>query len=313
MSKIMLIFSFVFLLLPIFVMAKPTITILDFDIEKNAIVLNEKYAVKGVIEDRTKMLSSDLVTQIVNTRKFDVIERDRIDTVLKEQEFSANGMVDPHKAIKLGKLIGVDYLVMGRIEVIRAERKSKLIPYTDYVKHTTIGDLVVNVRIVESRTGKIVSAKKVKTHENLSGNISAEVFIDKLKENCVRQIVSEVINGVFPIKIVGVSGDSVFLNRGEGAANFNIGDVFDVYQMGEEMIDPDTGESIGSAETKIGQIVITSIQPKKSVANIIKMIEQSNPIGSICRKTTKIINNSSNADQKHTPSPATQRQHAPNW
>lgn len=299
---------FLILLFPLSVIAKPTIAVLDFDIEKNAIVFTENFIAKGTVEDRTKMLSSELVTFLVNTRKFDVIERERINSVLVEQEFSSSGMVDMQHAIQIGKLIGTDYLVMGKIEVLRAEQKSKAIPYTDYVKHTTTGDMIVNMRIIDTRTGKIVSAKKVKTHEILDGDQAAEVFLDQMKESTVRQIVAEVIDGVFPIKVVGVSGNSVFLNRGEGAANFTVGEQLNIYQIGENLIDPDTGESIGSTENKIAEVVITSIQPKKSVADIVVIIGQTIPVGSVCRKPSRLLE----SNQKEI-APTKQSKPIPNW
>lgn len=299
------------LLFPLTAIARPTIAILNFDIEKNAIVVTNNFIATGTVEDRTKMLSSELVTFLVNTRKFDVIERDRINSILIEQEFSSSGMVDAQSAIQMGKLIGTDYMVMGKVEVVRAIQQSKAIPYTDYVKHTTTGDMIVNMRIVDTRTGKIVSAKKVKTHTAFDGNQAAEVFLDQLKEDTVRKMVVEVIDGVFPIKVVGISGNSIFLNRGAGAANFAIGDHLNIYQMGEDLIDPDTGESLGSAETKIAEIIIASIQSKKSVANIVNITGDSIPIGSICRKPVRLLMNST--PNNGGAQPVRQQQQVPKW
>lgn len=299
-------------LFPVMALAKPTIAILDFDIEKNAIVITENFIATGTVEGQTKLLSSELITFLVNTRKFDVIERDHINSVLKEQEFNASGMVDTQHAIELGKLIGTDYLIMGRIEVIRAERKTKEIPYSDYVKHSTSGDMIINMRIIETLTGKIVSAKKVKTHKVLGGKQSGEVFFDEMKEMAVRQLVVEVVDGVFPIKVVGSAGGSVFLNRGEGAANFTVGQQLDVYQVGEELIDPDTGESIGKMETKIAEIIISSIQAKKSVAKISNLSGTEVPVGSVCRKPQTLLSSGDTTDKSGTV-PAQQNATKPKW
>ena len=290
------------------VFARPTIAVLDFDIEKNAIIVTDNFIATGTVEDRTKMLSSELITFLVNTRKFDVIERDRIDAILKEQSFSHSGMVNIDSAVKIGKLLGTDYMVMGRVEVVRVVKKDTDIPYTNYVKHTTIGDMIVNMRIVDTETGKIVSAKKVKTHMVSNGDQAAEVFFDKLKEKTVKKLVIEIIDGVFPIKVVGVEGNLVFLNRGIGAANFKVGDHLDVYQIGKDLIDPDTGESLGSSEIKIAEIEISSIQTKKSIAKIIDLTGESIPVGSICRKPLKLFNKSN-----HKTKDEQVKKYKPNW
>jgi len=100
------------------------------------------------------------------------------------------------------------------------------------------------------------------------GDLSTELFYDNLKEKAAQRITSQIINGVFPIKIVGVEGQTVFLNYGKGAAQFSVGDELDVYQTGEDMIDPDSGDSLGPKERYLGKIKVKAIERKKSIAVI---------------------------------------------
>ena len=48
--------------------------------------------------------------------KFSVIERDKLSLVLKEQGLAQTGAVDPSTAAKVGKLLGVKYIIMGGID-----------------------------------------------------------------------------------------------------------------------------------------------------------------------------------------------------
>ena len=48
----------------------------------------------------------------------------------------------------------------------------------------------------------------------------------------------------------------VSVNRGE-SAGIRQGEWYDVFAMGEDMVDPDTGEVLGSTETKVGRIKIS--------------------------------------------------------
>jgi hypothetical protein len=66
------------------------------------------------------------------------------------------------------------------------------------------------------------------------------------------------------LKIMKVAGDTIYVNAGSG--ELNVGDTFDVYRMGEELIDPDTGESLGAEEEKIGSLTITEVKEKYSFA-----------------------------------------------
>jgi len=58
-------------------------------------------------------------------------------------------------------------------------------------------------------------------------------------------------------KVVTVKGGRVFINAGS-VSGIQTGDVFAIYQKGEELVDPDTGLSLGSMDTKVGAIKVTN-------------------------------------------------------
>src|SRR6476620_9082060 len=48
--------------------------------------------------------------------KFSVVERDKLNLVLKEQGLAQTGAVDPATAAKVGKILGVKYIILGGID-----------------------------------------------------------------------------------------------------------------------------------------------------------------------------------------------------
>ena len=56
-------------------------------------------------------------------------------------------------------------------------------------------------------------------------------------------------------KVIMEKDELVFINSGE-ADGLQVGDTFAVYSKGEDLIDPDTGISLGSVDSKIGVIKI---------------------------------------------------------
>jgi len=265
-------FLFGLLAIPVVAMAaRPTIAVLDFNADKASVTIAPGFVVVQTIEDTTRLLSSDLMTYLVKTNKFNVVERSRMKDILTEQEFSESGYISPESAVKMGELIGADYFVMGKIEMLKAGVKRKKIPYTDTVRSLYVGKMIVNVRIVDSRGGKIVAAEKFTVeHEdrNPKGELTADEFLEALKEKTVKEIVNGVVAGVFPLKIAKVTGNTVYINRGSGV-DFEVGDLLSVLAQGEGLIDPDTGESLGSAEEEVGVVEVTSIQQKFSKAKIL--------------------------------------------
>ena len=264
-------FLFGLLAIPVAAMAaRPTIAVLEFSADKASVTIAPGFVVVQTVEDTTRLLSSDLMTYLVKTNKFNVVERSRMKDVLTEQEFSESGYISPESAVKMGQLIGADYFVMGKIEMLKAGVKRKKIPYTDTVRSLYVGKMIVNVRIVDSRGGKIVAAEKFTVeHEdrNPKGELTADEFLEALKEKTVKEIVNGVVAGVFPLKIVKVTGNTVYINRGSGV-DFEVGDLLTVLAQGEGLIDPDTGESLGSMEEEVGVVEVTSIQKKFSKAKI---------------------------------------------
>ncbi|MBI4666494.1 MAG: CsgG/HfaB family protein [Nitrospinae bacterium] len=65
----------------------------------------------GVGHELSGMLSNELSS----TGKFKVVERKKLDSVLREQDLGASGRVAPKKAAKIGKITGADYLVIATV------------------------------------------------------------------------------------------------------------------------------------------------------------------------------------------------------
>jgi hypothetical protein len=57
-------------------------------------------------------------------------------------------------------------------------------------------------------------------------------------------------------KIIKASGATIYMKPGS-KGGVQPGMVFSIYRPGEELIDPDTGISLGSEESKIGEIQYT--------------------------------------------------------
>jgi curli biogenesis system outer membrane secretion channel CsgG len=77
--------------------------------------------------DIGKGISDMLVDELVNDGSFRVIERKRLDAILAEQNFSNSERADPSASTvaKLGKVLGVQYLIVGSITKFGTEQKKQ--------------------------------------------------------------------------------------------------------------------------------------------------------------------------------------------
>lgn len=83
--------------------------------------------------------------------RIEVIEREAIERILKEQNLSMSGLVDDGGAVKIGKLLGADVIIIGRGSALRIPSKSGEEPNlvdTFSIKGIRVenGDLLFTVR-----------------------------------------------------------------------------------------------------------------------------------------------------------------------
>ena len=91
--------------------------------KKRLAILNFEYgtvqssvaAIFGSNQDVGKGISDLLVQKLVEDGKYSVIERNALDKVLTEQNFSNSDRADATTAAKIGRVLGVDAVVLGSI------------------------------------------------------------------------------------------------------------------------------------------------------------------------------------------------------
>src|SRR5512146_1073202 len=74
--------------------------------------------------DVGKGMSDLLVKHLVKDGTYSVIERRALDKILAEQNFSNSDRANPTSAAKIGKLLGVDAIVLGSITQFGNETKN---------------------------------------------------------------------------------------------------------------------------------------------------------------------------------------------
>jgi len=59
--------------------------------------------------------TEDIIMMLVKTRRFRVVDRDSIETILKEHQFQYSGVVSDETAVSIGKFIGASIIITGVI------------------------------------------------------------------------------------------------------------------------------------------------------------------------------------------------------
>lgn len=129
------------------------------------------------------------------------------------------------------------------------------------VTYKTNSMFEINYKVLDQLTGQVVSSDIQKTVSN-KDNLS--LLIEKYATEKLYKAINEAVS---PVRVVGLIEDRIIM--GEGGKNIVVGELYEVFSMGEEMFDPYTGASLGSSETKVATVKVTKVLPKMSEAKVI--------------------------------------------
>lgn len=147
------------------------------------------------------------VTELVKSGRFRVIDRERLDALMREKNLSLSGDVDPATAVKAGKLLGVNYFLTGAVTEYGATEagahgpggfaRGHWLPSFGVHKKTFVA--AANARLINAETGEIVWADEARgedSHVNVSvggfgGGVNYDQrMFDKVMKPVVGQLVA---------------------------------------------------------------------------------------------------------------------------
>ncbi len=217
-----------------------------------------------------------LTTELVKSGKYQVIERQAIEKIMQEQQLGQTGMITPQSAAKVGQMLGVELAIIGAV----TEFGYKKSDVGGVLKKQGLGlgvqsasaSVGIDVRFVNVNTGEIIAADNVRHEESKKGlKLDTQQFSFKNKSEfdeslvgkATRKSIEEIIvkldsqlgNLPWQAKVIRVADNMVYINAG-AESGVQVGDVLVVVKKGEELIDPDTGLSLGSEESQVGVIEV---------------------------------------------------------
>ena len=157
---------------------KKRVAVLDFDY---ATVQSGVSAVFGTNVDVGKGITDMLVTNLVKSGVYSVIERKAMEKVLAEQNFSNSDRADPNTAAKLARILGVDAIVTGSITQFGRDDKATNVGAAGIGRLTGrfgIGGISskeskavvgITARIINTETAEILGVAEAKGESARSG------------------------------------------------------------------------------------------------------------------------------------------------
>lgn len=211
-----------------------------------------------------------LETQLIKVDRFIVYERNRLDQILSEQGLQ-NSLSNNGTQLKID---GVDYLIYGSITKKTTEKKTVNTGQFASVSYTsTFG---VDIKIADALTGEIRRAEAIEATVDAGNGVATGNFVntnvssDSLVE--AQRIVAKksaalLAESIFPIRVADVDESDIYLNYGDSI--LSVGDQLNIVKEGREIIDRDTGKSLGSRQTVLGTVEVVITDNSLSIAKFI--------------------------------------------
>lgn len=224
------------------------------------------------------ILLDEMEAAIQRNRKFQLLTRKQavMEGLRDEQQFAGSSLSKGNAAAE-GQMEAANYLIFPTVQDFKFYRSSKPVPNIDdkYVRRDS-GMLMVNAQIIDTASGAVKATFALKSSfasgksiVNSRGGMPSSSNYTRMAKAVAAEMTDQLVEFVFPMKVILVKGEQVWLNRGADGG-LKVGQVLRVYRPGEELIDPDTGENLGSAEMDMGQVKVTQIKPKVTVAKRLK-------------------------------------------
>jgi len=281
---------------------KKRVAIFDFDY---ATVQTASAAAFGTNIDVGKGITDLLVKYLVQDGTYSVIERQVLDKILAEQNFSNSDRANPTSAAKLGKLLGVDAIIVGAVTQFGNDTKNTNVGgggggfggfgVGGFHHSNTKAIVNIDARIVDIDTAEILGVAEGHGESSRSstgllggggnwrgfgggavdfGNSDfQQTILGEAVKASVQQLSAGLIadNAKLQVRTIIVSGLVAAVDGGQivlnvGAkAGVKVGDQLSVERVTKEIKDPATGQVIRRLSTPVGVVKVTDVDDISAV------------------------------------------------
>jgi len=241
----------------------------------------------------SSLFSQRLVAGLTQTNKFAVLDRESIDDFVREKDMLFSFDAPLGEQAKFAETIGADYLLVGTITQAQIEKIERYLPAANYTARKFKARFNFDYRLVDSATKQVVLAsnaqkyledeqvRRLADEQNPLEWDPAQVR-DAFISLVANDVIAAIIDRVYPITVAAVQEDGqVIVNQGD--QRMKTGMLLDVFTMGKEVFDNDTGESLGSIESHVATLEIQKVAHTLSLAKVVAGDVSKVSMGSVCR------------------------------
>lgn len=225
---------------------------------------------------------SQLLQAINDTRRFELVARSDLATVLREQDMVDSGLVDPAdpQAARAFAMAGARYV--ATVSIDNFQDATAVAEFGGGLGETTMErrtiQMLATLKIFDVTSGVLLDSASLRIEDaqvtetlpgaRQTGRLSNEL-LGRVAEHLARETANAIMNRLTPARVLAYTLGQITINRGDGTG-IEIGQVWRVYDRGRSLVDPDTGEVLGNEEIPVGWARITEVGARLSKAEAIE-------------------------------------------
>jgi len=222
---------------------------------------------KNSLERMSQALDGQLIAALQQTRKFTVLARSDADALLEENAATGRNFAFGDSDLTLVVTIDdfQDFTQTAHFATINKTATKRVIRFSTVAK------------LYETKTNKLVETanfqeQNLDTEEELANSTSSggelsDSLLVALTRRMGEKIAQRVADVGYPARILAKTGKIVTINRGDGTG-IAVGQLWEVFALGEELKDPDTGASLGREEVSVGKVRVQRVTPRTAQAEV---------------------------------------------
>jgi curli biogenesis system outer membrane secretion channel CsgG len=132
---------------------RPRIAVMDFEFSS----IGNEWA--PWLQTNVKAVNEILVNKLVDGGHFAVIERTKLDQIIQEQNLGQTGRLDTSSAAKIGRVLGVQTIIIGSVTEFNIDKQSQginLPMFGSIGGGKTTANVKINMRAIDTKTGEIL-------------------------------------------------------------------------------------------------------------------------------------------------------------
>lgn len=245
-------------------------------------------------------LDSQLIDRLHNSRKFRMIARSDLSKILEEQDLTP--LLDHDTTPESFKVSGIDYLVVVTVDHFEDRTEQQYFETQDLMAERRTIEIGAVAKLWNTESGELLESANWELGSNddeldlpadlqrtmrrggVSGDSDAmNRLLRRMGETLAQRISNRVVDVIYPAQVVGITGRQIAINRGDGT-DINPGEIWTVYALGDEMIDPSTGVSLGRMEVPLNTVRIVAVRPNVAMGVLVEDQNFGIEVGHIARR-----------------------------